>query len=290
MATATHESRQALFERARQALVRGLQEVRPAVSVDADGRTPRVQDNLADGIERSWYDADFIESTGADFETEMREVHASSALAVNAFAPWRPYPSHLLLTGRTGFRAIRFDKICPTPLDGPPAYLDAFAEAPGAVVGIEIKCLEYLVAPSPKYLRSYEEANAQALRDITDERAGSGWFDEIKLSQRDPNAIRFLFAAQLIKQFIALTHQFPKADKTLLYLYWEPTNWQDFDLFRSHRAELGRFAAAVTARDAGVRFRHQTFAELFSAWVRQPQPAWLAAHARWLASRYTVAI
>lgn len=279
-----------IHERARLGLTRGLLLIRPTIAIDAEGRTARLEDNLAGGIDPSWYEPDFLESTGPDFAAEMREVHASSTLAVNAFARWRPDPSTLQLAGRSGFTAIRFDRICPTPLDGPPAYLDFFAEAPDAVVGVEIKCLEHLVEPGPKYRELYRAAYEQAARDIADERGQSGWFDQIRVLLAAPGTHRALFAAQLIKQFIALTHLFPAVHKTLLYLYWEPVNWREIELFRLHRAELERFAAAVAARNGGVAFQHETFGDLWSSWTRQREPAWLASHMQWLQSRYEVAI
>ena len=279
----------AILERARVALVEGLRNARPGAQVDLQGRTADLADNLPAGVEYAWFESDFLESTGPEFEEEMRVVHASSALAVNVFGPWRPDPSALPLTGTSGFTGIRFDNICPT-LDGPPAYLDFFAERPGVVVGIEIKCLEYLSRPSPKYEQLYREAYELAARKITDRRAHSGWFDEIRKLQRNPNQYQALFAAQLIKQFIALTELPTHPEATLLYLYWEPRNWLDFEAFRMHREELRRFAEGVGKDEDGVRFRHQSLTELWTAWSQRDRPEWIARHAAWLKARYDVAI
>ena len=277
-----------MHERARRALLTGLRRARPSVVVDAGGRTARLEDNLVEGIARESFEADFRASSGPEFEIEMREPHASSTLAANVFAPWRRDPAGLSLAGETGFSRLGFDKSCATGLDGPPAFLDLFAESPQAAIGVEIKLLEYLRQPAPGYAEGFQHANQQALREITDARAKSRWFDQIRLLHNDPDADRVLYAPQLLKQYIALTYCYPERRKRLLYLYWEPTNWRDFEVFRTHREELDRFAAALAGDEVG--FQAQSFAELWAGWTTATEPAWLGAHARRLQARYDVAL
>jgi hypothetical protein len=102
-----------------------------------------------------------------------------------------------------------------------------------------------------------------------------------------PDAFKVLFAAQLVKQALALAGA-PGPRASLVYLYWEPSNWGEFELFGEHRAEL----ADLARRTAGDRvgFAYQSFTALFHQWANQPEPSWLSPHAKALLLRYDVAI
>ncbi len=66
----------------------------------------------------------------------------------------------------------------------------------------------------------------------------------------------------------------------MLYLFWEPLNWAEFPECAEHRREVAQFACGLA--DPGVRFRAQSYAELWAGWDMT--------HARLLARRYLVEI
>ena len=103
---------------------------------------------------------------------------------------------------------------------------------------------------------------------------------------REPGYYRYLDAPQLTKHAFGLAHTFPGTLVTLVYLYWEPRNAQDYPTFGEHRREvddlLERVAGAVPAlRAVGHR-------ELWDEWSKEPD--WLAGHVAALRGRYDVAI
>ena len=89
---------------------------------------------------------------------------------------------------------------------------------------------------------------------------------------------RYLDRAQLLKHYLGVKNCFPEKAATLLYVFWEPRNWPEFDACVEHRAEVGAFARGLA--DPLVRFRAQSYAELWAEWVTP--------HASRLAARYLV--
>lgn len=276
--------RDGTYERAHRALRNGFHRVRGAIEVDAGGTAARLDDVLIDGVARDSFEADFAASHGPEFEGELRRLQAPSTLAVNCFGPWRREAEKLVLAGETGFSQIGFGRSLATGLAGPATLLDLVAESPAVAIGVEIKLLEYLRPPEAGDAESCRQAVAQALREISDRRTASRWFEQLRLAQDRPDAYQALFVAQLLGHYIALTHCFPDRRKVLLYLYWEPTNWRDFAAFKRHRDEVDRFAAAVEGDE--VAFRAQSFPEMWAGWAKAAEPAWLRAHARRLLARY----
>jgi hypothetical protein len=275
-----------LHDRAKAALCRGLINTKGRVSLDAEGSVAELQDNLVDGVSPSLFQADFWTDGGEEMQGEMRAPHASSALAVNTFSRWRAEPHLLRFAGREGFTAFRFEQQLPTGLGGVPAYFDAFGEQGQHVVGAEIKCLEYLRKPSPKYLQGFAETIEAACEKHGP--ATHGWLGVATRLKSTPDACKVLFAAQLVKQALALASHKPRSQATLVYLYWEPSNGKEFDLFVRHRAELKDLAQRVAGDRIGFEF--QSFAALWHQWSVLADPPWLAPHARALIRRYDVPI
>jgi hypothetical protein len=51
---------------------------------------------------------------------------------------------------------------------------------------------------------------------------------------------------------------------TLLYLFWEPENRKDFELFQTHRNELDEFSEDV--KGTSIRFVYKSYPELWTEW------------------------
>ncbi len=97
-----------------------------------------------------------------------------------------------------------------------------------------------------------------------------------------------LDAAQLIKHAFGLLNSCKDDDVTLLYLYWEPSNHNNYCEFAEHRDELRRFTDRVS--DAKPRFVSMSYYELWCSWADQSQSGWLESHLANLRARYQISI
>jgi len=206
----------------------------------------------------------------------MRAPHSSSALALNAFYPWRTAPEELALLGISGFKSLVFEGQCPTGLQGKPPHLDVLLQTDNAVIGIESKCTEYLVPKPAAFPDSYQS--------ILDNRKDSSWFRLLCQLKQNPRMFSFLDVAQLIKHYLGLRRCYPQKSVILLYLYWEPLNVQEFEVFQRHRDELIRFAELVNPGD-GVRFEHLGYLQLWQEWQKAGY-----SHVSRLLERYAVSL
>jgi hypothetical protein len=265
-------------------LKRALIDTNPRVTVDENGYVEEARDNLIEGVTLEDFEADLSQGDGNELAGKFRAVHSSSALAVNTFAPFKADPSTLWLPGGGGFSSLQFEKKCPHGVAGDraPPNLDVIADGPVAVVAIESKLIEYLEPREAKFSPAYE-------RDIQDWRRYGPWFREMTSLRANPARYRLLDAAQLVKHALGLARTFAGQRATLLYLFWEPSNHNDFSLFEEHKTEIMRFADAV--RGAEPTFMAMPYSEVWQAWERRTSPTnWLSSHVTRLRSRYEVKI
>ena len=144
-----------------------------------------------------------------------------------------------------------------TARDAP--HLDLVAESGDAVVAVESKCLEYLTPEVPHFRPSY-----QTLGNVYGRRS---WFRYVAEA---PTSSLHLNIAQLVKHWLGLCQNYPDRRVTLLYLYWEPENWQQVPECCRHRREHQDFADRVTG-DA-VRFAASSYPELWTNWGNKARP------------------
>ena len=225
--------------------------------------------------------ADFAAGAGRELDGSMRAPHSSAALAVNVFEPWRARPEHLELAGIRSFETIEFEKQLPTGLGGIPPHLDLVAEAGDAVVAVESKCLEYLTPKIPRFRSSY-----RTLDNLYGRRS---WFRYVA---EEATSAQNLDVAQLVKHWLGLCRAYPdrRSDRrvTLLYLYWEPENWQHVPECCRHRREIQDFADRVAGDP--VRFSALSYPELWTRWQQRSAAPWVTEHVARLRQRYAVAI
>ena len=225
--------------------------------------------------------AEFAAGAGHELDDRMRRPHSSAALAVNVFEPWRARPKHLELAGIRSFETIEFEKQLPTGLRGTPPHLDLVAEAGDAVVAVESKCLEYLKLEIPSFQSSY-----RTLEDLYGRRS---WFRYVA---EEATSAQHLDVAQLVKHWLGLCRAYPgrRSDRrvTLLYLYWEPENWQHVPECCRHRSEIQDFADRVAGDP--VRFSALSYPELWTRWQQLSAAPWVTEHVARLRQRYAVAI
>lgn len=267
--------------RALRALARALENHRPSIMLDGAGYTGTGTDNLLDTVLADDFEADLRQGSGSELATKFRAAHSSSALAVNAFAPFRRFLPDLAVAARRGFTTMAFERKCPSGLDGTPPNLDLVVESSDHVLAIESKCVEYLTPKTAAFSPAYFEK-------ITDGRRDSGWFREMVRLRSEPRAYQCLDAAQLIKHAFGLAHSFQGRPVTLLYLWWEPANADADPVFGLHRAEIAAFADRVSG--SFPAFASMSYASLWKEWGDAGPPDWLARHLSDLRARYAVAV
>jgi hypothetical protein len=223
------------------------------------------QDRLPDALDRA----------------RLRQPHSAAALAINCFLPWQAVPDQLALDRWTGFDAIQLVVRCPTGLRGTPPHLDVLALRDDAAVAVTVRCTEYLSGRRSPVAASYDRLLAATpgldpgLRQLAQLRAA-------------PDKPQHTDLGALVKHALALGRTFPDRPTSLLYLYWEPLDADQFAEFGVHRRELSELADAV--RGARVAFASCSFTALWRDWGAQASPSWLPRHVARLRTRYGVSL
>ncbi len=213
---------------------------------------------------------------------KMCAAHSSSALAVNAFGPFRSHPERLILAGLDGFTQANFEKKLPTGLLGTPPNLDFVASGGAGVVAIESKFTEVLGAKKAKFAASYEGA--------IDRLAEPAWREVYRSLLADPARFTRLDAAQLVKHYLGMRHSLAQSEgrQVLVYLYWEPTNARDSHVFSQHRREVEEFAKALEGSE--VRFHSLRHSSLWTQWEAGCEWNGIGQHVASLRQRYELAL
>jgi FAD/FMN-containing dehydrogenase len=269
------QSQQAsLTQRTGFALAEALRQERAGDLLLANGRIRRISDLLIDGVHHE-------QLPNSIDRTRLRSPHSATALAVNSFLRWQGATDQLPLAGWTGFDAVQFEVRCPTGLRGTPPHLDLLALRGEAAIAVTVRCIEYLSRRKTAVAPSYDQllATTPGLEP---------WRRQLERLRTEPQRFRHVDSGALIKFALALGRTFPERPTTLLYLYWEPLDADQFEEFGRHREEATELADAV--RDARVTFAAQSFAAMWRDWAARTDPSWLAAHVDRLRARYCVRV
>ncbi|CAB4948807.1 unannotated protein [freshwater metagenome] len=229
--------------------------------------------------------------------------YSSATLAANTFAPFRERADALTFTGLGGFEGVRLEaKHHPLPerleqggvlkevANRREANLDAELTGPGVLVGVESKLTEHLRAEEPEALSGHYRRTA-TLAPLPEQ-----WRAAIRRRMGGSSTAAFLDAAQLLKHGLALSRAAADGafgpwpvDVHLVYVYWRPSNAEDFEELEAHRAEVDAFAEEVAGE--GLTFHAITHQQLWDAWRGDDRsPAWLVHHANAVEQRYGVEI
>jgi len=246
--------------------------------------TSSIGENLVEGVDMEALASDFEGKGGHELDGKLRAVRSSSALVVNCFGRWRNTPSSLRFKGWTDFGCMAFEHQCDTELtEGKTTQskptLDMILTKGDLVVAVESKLIEYLRPHVPLFSPRYT-SGALASRD-------QKWLGLMEAMIPD-KTWRRLGAAQLVKHYFGLTHDFANRDVHLVYLYWEPENADEIDACQEHRAEVDEFVDAV--KDTDITFHAMTYAQLWKSWDELKEPEWLVYHVARLQKRYCVEI
>jgi hypothetical protein len=270
------------LEACRSALIDGFHRSAPEVVLGENGYVSEASQNLIEGVHLEDFEGDLRQGDGNELEGKFRAAHSSSALVVNTFAPFKTKPAELPVPGGCGFANLRFERKCPHGLVGRRSpNLDVLGDGPNGVVAVESKCLEPLTPHKAEFAPAYDS-------EIEPQRRQTAWFREMQRLVENPRSYHWLDAAQLVKHAFGLAYTFPDRPVTLLYLFWEPSNPDEYPIFSEHRAELARFAASIIGTDE-PKFASMSYPELWKLWDSHAEPKWLSVHVGRLRARYAVA-
>ena len=267
-------SQASLTQRTGFALAEALRHVRAGDPVPPNGQIRAIADLLIDGVPHEEL------PTSID-RSRVRSAHSAAALAINTFLPWQRAPDRLPLAGWTGFDAIQFEVRCPTGLRGTPPHLDLLAVRGEVAVAVTVRCTEYLSRRKTAVAPSYDRLLAMTP-------GLDPWRRQLERLRHEPGRHRHLDLGALIKFALALGRTFPERPATLVYLYWEPLNADEFAEFCQHRAEAAESATAVA--DARVTMDALSFEAMWRQWATLNTPEWLPGHLDRLRARYSVSI
>jgi hypothetical protein len=245
----------------------------------AKGYTLSPQENLLpdiDDITWALIEKDLRRGNGNELRMKFRAVHSSAALAVNCFGPFKSHPERLLLFGKRGWKPVEFEKKLPIFGDVGAPNIDAWIDRGQEAVAVESKLLEYLTPKKPNFSDAYERLAPEC---------DPIWWNVYEQTNRGKK--QHLDRAQLVKHYFGLNEfrkKNPKGPRlTLLYIFWEPLDWQKVPECMQHRKEVEDFAHSLS--NSQIQFEWKSYNELWEEWSGVPE---LKAHAQHLKERYHV--
>lgn len=253
---------------------------------DDHGYVRRPEANLVRGVSMEQFEKDLRQGDGNELRMKFCAVHSSAALVVNTFARFKSHPEELVLKGQSWHTKPQFEKQLPIVPGRRPANLDMWLECENRVLAVESKFLEYLTPKAytrsrPPFASAYSQLPSSTL---------DPWKHVLAAIQRD-HISHFLDRAQLLKHLLGLQgwlNGLKQADGwsvTLLYLFWEPTDWEEIAACRQHRDEVAAFVRLASGQRIAIDW--WTYQELWTEWDNVPA---LAGHSRNLRDRYEVGL
>jgi hypothetical protein len=245
--------------------------------IDSRGYVRSPQENLLPDVRLEQFESDLHRGDGNELRMKFCAVHSSSALTVNCFARFKDFPATLPILRKSGAKSVEFEKQLKILPERRPANLDVWIEWEKSAVAVESKLLEYFAPKKADFAMAYERLAPPSSEPC--------WWSVYNLAKQGTKG--HLDRAQLVKHYFGLrkfqqTLQNPWS-LTLLYIFWEPVNWQEVEVCKLHRKEVEEFAEKVS--DSIVSFRWMTYSQLWEEWSTVPA---LVQHAKNLKARYEV--
>ena len=130
-----------------------------------------------------------------------------------------------------------------------------FLKKESHVYGIESKFLELLSKKEQKFSESY------ITHDFKN--ADEYWLNS--LNHYFYSKKKYYFnAAQIIKHYLGLSNCYEDFSKTIVYLFYEPSNYNQFNEYIQHRAEIIEFISLIDKSSTG--FIYMSYNELWDQW------------------------
>ncbi len=213
--------------------------------------TGNLKDNLLSGID-NWeeIEEDLGKGAGGELSPQKKRVepkflalYSSSALCVNAFAPFKKNFQKLFFLGYSNFTKASFEYKLHTGISYP--NLDFYLENQNVIIGIESKFTEFLSCCEAHRCINFESYyNNDKLAHLP-----TAFHEELIAYYLEKQGNMCLDVAQLIKHTIALLKEKKEKEAVLLYVYWQPTevkNSKYQSLFEQHEKEIKEFADKIS--------------------------------------------
>ena len=243
---------------------------------DDKGYTLSPQENLLAGINWALVEDDLRHGAGDELRMKFRAVHSSAALAVNCFGPFKDHPEALRLLEKQGAKQVEFEHKLPIFGEVGAPNIDVWIDRGQDVLAVESKLLEYFTPKKAEFSAAYEDLASES---------DPIWWRVYERAREGRH--RHLDEAQLVKHYFGL-NAFRKKNPegpvvTLLYIFWEPLNWQDVEECRQHRDEVKEFENSLFG--SHIQFLWMSYNDLWEEWRAIPE---LEKHAQRLMDRYQV--
>ncbi len=180
---------------------------------------------------------------------KFNAVHSSSALAVNNFSILKKHKHKLTFLNFSNFNRIEFEKKLPTGISTP--NLDVYFETNYETIGVESKFTEFLTPKLPNIQGNLSKYLNNNKLEYLPKKFNSDLI-EYYVNVTDK---MYLDVAQLIKHGIGIINKAQNRYKfiinammsqpVLVYIYWQPLKWYNFDLFRKHNDEIIEFQKRI---------------------------------------------
>jgi hypothetical protein len=258
---------------------KAMRELREKFSgiTDDKGYTLSPQENLLPGINWALVEDDLRHGDGGELRMKFEAVHSSAALAVNCFGPFKDHPEMLRLPDKQGADQVKFEHKLPIFNEVGAPNIDVWIDRGRDVVAVESKLLEYFTRKKAEFSVAYEK--------LAPPNSDPVWWRVYERAKKGEH--HHLDQVQLVKHYFGL-NKFRKknaegAVPTLLYIFWEPLNWQDVEECRQHRDEVKEFEGSLVGSQ--IQFRWMSYSDLWEEWRAVPE---LEKHAQRLMDRYQV--
>ena len=232
---------------------------------NAKGYLCVAEDNLIELFE-NWKEIkeELSNGNGNELESKFCALHSSSALCVNNFAPFKKHKNEISFCEHSKFEIAEFEKKLSTRISTP--NLDFYFENQETIIGVESKFTEHL-----KTNLDHTKKNLCKYYNRTElEYLPKGFMNSIVFHYISSSKKMYLDVAQLIKHSIGLINESKKADKKaiLVYIYWQPDNWEDIDVFKQHKKELDDFAERISKFKDAIEFKHLSYIEFWDTYKK----------------------
>lgn len=204
-------------------------------------------------------------------------LHSSAALCVNNFALFKKHKDRLSFGKYKNFDKAAFEQRLSTKLKGTPPNLDFYLENSNVTIGIESKFTEHF---EKRIEHTKENLCKYFMREELDYLPRL--FDGLILHYMNCTNKMYLNVAQLIKHSIALLNNKRNKKAVLVYIYWQPENWIETDIFKQHRKEIDDFANKI---GKFIEFKHLSYCDL---WQEYENCELLKDHVQLVRNRYSL--
>jgi len=176
---------------------------------------------------------------------KFNAIHSSSALGVNNFATFKQHLDKFCFLSFSDFTKATFEEKLPTGISTP--NLDFYLENNCTIIGFESKFTEYLSPKLPNH-------NGNLAKYLYNSKLGylsKDFHDKLIKRYITVKDKLHLDVAQLIKHGIGILNRARSryrfilnsmiVQPVLVYIYWQPVNWYNYEVFRKHAEEIEEF-------------------------------------------------